>query len=80
MPPWPEKQQPRRERLVGFVSHAALASLEFRKVPVLWRPALEVGARLRGPAILEQLDSTTLLPPDWVASVDHHFNLILECL
>jgi N-methylhydantoinase A/oxoprolinase/acetone carboxylase beta subunit len=31
-----------------------------------------------GPAVVFQLDTTTVIPPDWVASVDGLDNLILE--
>jgi N-methylhydantoinase A len=31
-----------------------------------------------GPAIVEQFDATTVIPPDWSARVDSYRNLILE--
>jgi N-methylhydantoinase A len=31
-----------------------------------------------GPAIVRQLDATTLLPPGWTGRVDGYLNLILE--
>ena len=31
-----------------------------------------------GPAIVEQFDATTVVPPGWHAFVDRHGNLILE--
>ena len=31
-----------------------------------------------GPAIVEQFDATTVVPPGWQASVDRYGNLILE--
>jgi N-methylhydantoinase A len=39
--------------------------------PVLWRPSLGRGTRLTGPVIIEQADSTTLVLPGQVASIDH---------
>jgi N-methylhydantoinase A len=40
------------------------------------RERLVPGNRIEGPAILVQLDTTTILPPDWVATVDGWGNLI----
>jgi N-methylhydantoinase A len=41
------------------------------------RSRLPVGARFAGPAIVEQLDATTVIPPGWTAEVDRHRNLVL---
>jgi N-methylhydantoinase A len=41
------------------------------------RARLEVGASMTGPAILEQFDATTLIPPNWSGRVDGHGNLVL---
>ena len=38
--------------------------------PVLWRPGLLAGTVLHGPAVIEALDSTIVVPPGWVAGVD----------
>ncbi len=42
------------------------------------RDRLNVGATFAGPAIVEQFDATTVVPPGWHAAVDRHGNLILE--
>jgi N-methylhydantoinase A len=42
------------------------------------RDRLEVGAAFAGPAIVEQFDATTVVPPGWRASVDRYRNLILQ--
>ena len=42
------------------------------------RDRLAVGAVFAGPAIVEQFDATTVVPPGWHASVDRYGNLILE--
>jgi N-methylhydantoinase A len=42
------------------------------------RERLAPGHMVVGPAIIFQLDTTTVVPPDWVASVDGLGNLILE--
>ena len=42
------------------------------------REKLDVGATLAGPAIVEQFDATTVVPPGWRARVDRHRNLVLS--
>src|SRR5580658_9512033 len=42
------------------------------------RDKLFVGVSFSGPAIVEQFDATTVVPPGWHAFVDRHGNLILE--
>ena len=42
------------------------------------RDGLNIGADIPGPAIIEQFDATTIIPPGWSAHVDRHRNLILE--
>jgi N-methylhydantoinase A len=42
------------------------------------RDQLEIGAVVGGPAVIEQLDATTLIPPGWSGSVDAYRNLILR--
>jgi N-methylhydantoinase A len=42
------------------------------------RDALDVGAVIIGPAIVEQFDATTVIPPGWSAQVDRRRNLILQ--
>ncbi|UYN97112.1 MAG: hydantoinase/oxoprolinase family protein [Enhydrobacter sp.] len=46
--------------------------------PVYDRARLRPGNRFDGPAIVEQMDATTLVPPGLTARVDRWFNLILE--
>ncbi len=45
---------------------------------VVERARLAAGATLEGPAVIEQYDSTTWLPPGWRASVEPLGNLVLE--
>jgi len=42
----------------------------FVTTPVHWRPSLKPGGKIEGPAIIEALDSTAVLPPGWRATVD----------
>ncbi|MBV8186703.1 MAG: hydantoinase/oxoprolinase family protein [Alphaproteobacteria bacterium] len=46
--------------------------------PIYARAALRPGNRFAGPAIVEQMDATTLVPPGMTARVDRWLNLILE--
>ncbi len=48
------------------------------ETPVYWRPDLPAGARLSGPAVVEQLDSTTVVPPGFSAEIDGWLNIILR--
>ena len=45
--------------------------------PVYQRDKLDVGLTVRGPAILDQLDCTTVICPGQVARVDEWKNLIV---
>ncbi|MBL6457336.1 hydantoinase/oxoprolinase family protein [Belnapia sp. T6] len=50
----------------------------FTTVPVYARERLRPGYRLLGPALVEQMDSTTLVLPGMTARTDAHETLILE--
>ena len=42
------------------------------------REKLHSGHRFSGPALVLQMDATTVLPPQWKATVDPFGNLLLE--
>jgi N-methylhydantoinase A len=42
------------------------------------RDRLDPGAVLTGPAIVEQFDATTAIPPGWRATVDGFRNLVMS--
>jgi N-methylhydantoinase A len=42
------------------------------------RDRLDIGTRILGPAIVEQFDATTVVPPGWSGTVDRYHNLILR--
>jgi N-methylhydantoinase A len=46
--------------------------------PVFWREELAAGAALSGPAVVEQLDATTVLYPGDEGTVDAHGNLVIR--
>ncbi len=43
------------------------------------RGDLGAGDRIVGPAVVEQIDSTTVIPPGLLAEVDRHGNLVVDC-
>jgi len=60
------------ERLVYFDFQSPLMT------PVYWRPDIAYGREIVGPAIVEQLDSTTLIFPGDCAKVDDAGNIMIE--
>jgi N-methylhydantoinase A len=45
---------------------------------IYWRPDLAAGAKIEGPAIIEQLDSTVLVPPGTLAEIDRFLNVVMR--
>ncbi len=50
----------------------------FVACPVYDRDRLEAGNRICGPAVIEQMDATTIVPPGMTAHVEPYLNVILE--
>ena len=73
VPPGPDVILPKAERAIFF-----FAPNHFVDCPVYDRTVLGAGTSLNGPAIIEQYDSTTLIPPHFHAHVDMFGNLILK--
>ena len=48
---------------------------EWLPTPIYDRSALLPGHVLVGPVIIEQMDSTVVVPPGWEAVVDAHLNI-----
>ena len=48
------------------------------ETPVYWRDTLPLNLSLRGPAVIEQMDSTTLVEPGCHVISDPDGNLIIE--
>ena len=69
--PSPRKAQ-KDERAVHFQETAAVVSC-----PIYERDLLLAGNRIRGPAVVEQADSTIVIPPSFEARVDAHGRLIM---
>ncbi len=68
----PKPPVPSGLRAVYFAADAAL------QTPVYQRVAFKPGHTIQGPAVIEQLDATTLLYPDDTLVVDAAFNLRIE--
>jgi N-methylhydantoinase A len=52
----------------------------FIKTPVFHRGLLGAGASVEGPAVIEQMDSTVLIPPHMRAEVDRYGNLLVRVI
>jgi N-methylhydantoinase A len=64
---------------LAIVSKSPVSFTGRRKwTPIYDRSHLLAGNRISGPAIVTEYSATTLIPPDWTASVDCIGNLILE--
>lgn len=50
---------------------------EFIETNIYKREELVPGCTFTGPVILEQMDSTIVVPPDWIAKTDGFYNLVL---
>jgi N-methylhydantoinase A len=51
---------------------------DFSETPVFGRGQLPTGASIAGPAIVEQMDTTVLIPPNSRARVDDRLNLVIH--
>ena len=47
--------------------------------PFYDRERLETGNRIEGPAVIEQYDSTTVVPPHFSAEIDRFGNIVIDC-
>jgi 5-oxoprolinase (ATP-hydrolysing) len=52
---------------------------ERHRTPFYERERLRAGDRLTGPAIVEQYDTTTVIPPGLQAEIDAHGNIVVDC-
>jgi 5-oxoprolinase (ATP-hydrolysing) len=52
---------------------------ERRSTPFYERDLLRAGDRLEGPAVIEQYDSTTVVPPGLAAEIDRFGNILIDC-
>jgi N-methylhydantoinase A len=78
-PTWPEwpirnPTQPRGERGVSFGAEGPVPT------SIYDRDRLAVDQQVKGPAVIEEWTSTTLVPPGWAARTDRLGNLVLAAL
>jgi 5-oxoprolinase (ATP-hydrolysing) len=52
---------------------------ERHPTPFYERELLRAGDRIEGPAIVEQYDTTTVVPPGLTAEIDAHGNIVIDC-
>jgi len=67
-----------RFRVVTYGETEVAILVRHTDTPVYDRYALAPGMRLAGPAIVEERESTTVLPPGVTSTVDEYANLIVE--
>jgi N-methylhydantoinase A len=53
-------------------------NLQALSTPVYDRDALQAGHQLTGPALLVQLDATTVIPPGWSGEVGEAGDIVLK--
>ncbi|HAT1548248.1 hydantoinase [Corynebacterium sp. HMSC06C06] len=70
-----DAETPSESRQVYFSSNGGWA-----EVPVYQRSELKAGAKLSGPAIIDQLDATTVIPPGDLAEIDEWSNIRIHVL
>ena len=51
---------------------------EWLDTPIYQRAVLAAGQRVPGPAVIEEVDSTTVVPPGWTAEVHASGCLVLH--
>ncbi len=73
-----------RPRMLGEPKVRGFRGVYFKEgwvnTPVYWREDLPLGYKLEGPAIVEEYDSTTVIPPGWIAWVDDVGAIRLEVI
>jgi 5-oxoprolinase (ATP-hydrolysing) len=52
---------------------------ETHATPFYERESLRAGDRITGPAIVEQYDTTTVIPPGLLAEIDTYGNVVIDC-
>ena len=63
----------------AYIGSAEVVYLEGLLItPLYHRELLSTGNRIAGPALVIQMDTTTVVSPGWGGSVDSYGNLILE--
>ena len=66
------------DAIIGYRDVFLPEEADYVPCPVYDRSKLDVGHRIAGPAVVEQMDTTTLLLPSDVCVVDDLRNLVIE--
>ena len=72
------RQKPAPLRAMKGLRAVRFAGTAETKAVLYERDRLPPGARIKGPAVVEQFDATTVVPPDWSAQVDRLGNLVVS--
>jgi N-methylhydantoinase A len=72
-----KEEEPSSNALIGRRKVFFEGDNDFTKTSIYSREKLKSGNRISGPAIIEQYDSTTVVYPEWKASVDEIGNIVL---
>jgi N-methylhydantoinase A len=76
--PRPEASADASAAIIGWREVWMPGTDGFVSCPVYDRAKLDAGNRIAGPAIVEQMDATTVILPGMAARVEPYLNLILE--
>ncbi len=80
---WPEADHAETAEPAPFAERDVVFDIDGRpqrcRTRVYERAELRAGHRIAGPAIVEQYDTTTVIPPELVAEVDRHGNIVVDC-
>jgi N-methylhydantoinase A len=52
----------------------------FHTTVIYDRDRMPAGSSFQGPVIIDQMDTTTVVPPDWRGEVDEHGNIVLRII
>ena len=72
--PWVAEPAISPEERRAIVYDDPVRPLEAR---IVWRPSLTVGTKIKGPAVIEEPNSTTFVPPGDRAAIDAWGNIVI---
>lgn len=77
-----EKLRLPKPKISGSPSPRSIRRVYFEdgwlETPIYWRNDIPLGYRLQGPLIIEEYDSTTVVPPGWSITVGELSEILLE--
>jgi N-methylhydantoinase A len=76
-PPLKRFASKKRSKAEPAYTASVYLGLRATRAPVYWRDDLSAGAKLKGPAIISEYSSSTLIPPGRIVQVDPWLNLII---